>query len=510
MLRPATIKSKLMIAFFSVAILVVVIGLVGLVNSLRIKADFNAVASDALPELVLLGNIQSSVNRVSSDIVGFALTSPASKPLHQERLNQMMQDSNILNGLMDQLGKRADHKTEAQFYPLLRNLTLAYSAVSLELINSKLNNMNDQSILTLISSVDTAHYQIDLIINKMLNVEKAELQTEIATADEAIRTQQIEIIIASIATVIASLLIGRQISQYSIIKPLLKLKSAAIQIAHGNFSSAGLNTSTRSDEIGELSRQFDTMRQILDQRTRELEYSNKQLSVANERLQEHDKMQRDFINIAAHELRSPVQPLLMGCEELERKMPNEEIVSIVLRNAKKLQTLTNAILDAARIESSSFKLYRERVNLKDLISDALQIIRDEEDKIKISYQPKDIIVEVDKDRIAQVISNLLSNAVKFTNEGTISVIIEEVKNPDEVIVSIKDTGKGIDPEIIPRLFTKFATKSSAGTGLGLFISRSIIESHGGKIWAGDNKGGIKGSTFSFSLPISFSSPSQNK
>jgi signal transduction histidine kinase len=191
-------------------------------------------------------------------------------------------------------------------------------------------------------------------------------------------------------------------------------------------------------------------------------------------------------------------------------MPNEEIVSIVLRNAKKLQTLTNAILDAARIESSSFKLYRERVNLKDLISDALQIIRDEKDKIKISYQPKDIIVEVDKERIAQVISNLLRNAVKFTSEGTISVSIEEVKNPYEVIVSIKDTGKGIDPEIMPRLFTKFATKSFDGTELGLFISRNIIEAHGGKIWARDNKGGIKGSTFSFSLPISFSSPSQNK
>jgi signal transduction histidine kinase len=287
--------------------------------------------------------------------------------------------------------------------------------------------MNEQSILSLISSIDDTHNEIDVTINKMVNVEKAELQTEVAKADEAIRTQQIELIIASLTTVIASLVIGRQISQNSIIKPLLKLREAAIQIAHGNFGSAELNTHGQSDEIGELSRQFDTMRQILDQRTRELEESNKQLSVANERLQEHDKIQRDFINIAAHELRSPVQPLLMGCEELKRKMPNEEIVSIVLRNAKKLQTLANVILDAARIESSSFALYRERVNLKDLISDVLQTIRDDKDKLKISYEPKDIFVDVDKDRIAQVISNLLSNAVKFTSEGTISVITEERK-----------------------------------------------------------------------------------
>jgi signal transduction histidine kinase len=510
MIRAVTIKSKLMIAFFSIAFLVVVIGIVGLANSLRIKADFNTVAYDASPELVLLGSIQSSVNKVSSDIVGFALISPASKPLHQERLNQLMQDSRTLNDLMDQLGNKADHKSEAQFYPQLKHLTSAYSAVSLKLINSKINRMNEQSILSLISSIDDAHNEIDVTINKMVNVEKAELQTEVAKADEAIRTQQIELIIASLTTVIASLVIGRQISQNSIIKPLLKLREAAIQIAHGNFGSAELNTHGQSDEIGELSRQFDTMRQILDQRTRELEESNKQLSVANERLQEHDKIQRDFINIAAHELRSPVQPLLMGCEELKRKMPNEEIVSIVLRNAKKLQTLANVILDAARIESSSFALYRERVNLKDLISDVLQTIRDDKDKLKISYEPKDIFVDVDKDRIAQVISNLLSNAVKFTNEGTISVITEEKKNPDQVIVSIKYIGEGIEPGIISRPFTKFATRSFDGTGLGLFISRRIIETHGGQIWAGDNKCGIKGSTVSFSLPMPFSSPSQTK
>ena len=130
MIRAVTIKSKLMIAFFSIAFLVVVIGIVGLANSLRIKADFNTVAYDASPELVLLGSIQSSVNKVSSDIVGFALISPASKPLHQERLNQLMQDSRTLSDLMDQLGNKADHKSEAQFYPQLKHLTSAYSAVS--------------------------------------------------------------------------------------------------------------------------------------------------------------------------------------------------------------------------------------------------------------------------------------------------------------------------------------------------------------------------------------------
>jgi signal transduction histidine kinase len=109
------------------------------------------------------------------------------------------------------------------------------------------------------------------------------------------------------------------------------------------------------------------------------------------------------------------------------------------------------------------------------------------------------IVEADKDRISQVISNLLANAVKFTNEGVIRIAAE--KNNGEILVSIKDTGTGVDPEILPRLFTKFVTKpETGGTGLGLFISKSIVEAHGGRIWAENNTDG-KGATFYFSLPL---------
>ena len=122
--------------------------------------------------------------------------------------------------------------------------------------------------------------------------------------------------------------------------------------------------------------------------------------------------------------------------------------------------------------------------------------------IKILYESKnDVFVDADRGRLNQVISNLLSNAIKFTKkEDAIYINVVEVKKQQQVIVSIKDTGIGIDPQILPRLFTKFATKSqSGGTGLGLFISKSIIEAHGGKIWATNNDDG-KGATFAFSLP----------
>jgi len=179
------------------------------------------------------------------------------------------------------------------------------------------------------------------------------------------------------------------------------------------------------DEIGELSTQFDSMRQMLNQRTRELETANTQLSLANVQLKEHNKVQRDFISIAAHELRTPIQPLLLASAELKHLMPNEETVLIVFRNAKKLQDLANAILDAARIESNTTQIYRESVNLKDIIQDPLKEIEgSHRDRLEVMYEPKDIFIVADKDRITQVICNLLSNALKFTKEGKIFVNVK--------------------------------------------------------------------------------------
>jgi nitrogen-specific signal transduction histidine kinase len=223
-----------------------------------------------------------------------------------------------------------------------------------------------------------------------------------------------------------------------------------------------------------------------------------------ERLKIHDKMQEEFINIAAHELRTPIQPLLFNSESLKRIMPDEERISIIIRNAKKLQTLANNILDITRIESQSLQLKKERVNLTEVLLHSIKDIKNQildSGKIKVVYDLKeDFFVEADKERITQVISNLLSNAIKFTKEGSIS-ITEQMNNNKEVVVNVHDTGSGIDPEIMPRLFTKFATKSDTGTGLGLFISKSIVEAHGGRIWAENNNDGKGGATFTLSLPL---------
>jgi signal transduction histidine kinase len=234
-----------------------------------------------------------------------------------------------------------------------------------------------------------------------------------------------------------------------------------------------------------------------------------------QRLKESDKMQKEFINIASHEMKTPTQAIL-GFSNLLETHPEKkmEINQGIKRNAARLQRLTNDILDVTRIESHTLKLNKERFNLNDLISHIIEDYRNQIDNVHIKLMHNSdktndynennnlVVVEADKSRLTQVISNLLSNSIKFTNsEGSISVRSE--KKDSLVIVSVKDTGTGIDPEIMPKLFTKFATKSqTSGTGLGLFISKSIIEAHGGKIW-GENyiHDTKKGSIFAFSLPL---------
>jgi signal transduction histidine kinase len=230
-----------------------------------------------------------------------------------------------------------------------------------------------------------------------------------------------------------------------------------------------------------------------------------------EQLKIHDRMQKEFINIAAHELRNPIQPLVLSSESLKGSMPDEERVSIVIRNAKKLQMLANEILDVTKIESKTLKLNKENLDLREIILYGIKDLQNyqtiTEGKVDLVYEPskEDIFVDADRDRIGQVISNLLNNAIKFTEEGKISIITRKPADSQEVVVSVKDTGCGIDYEILPRLFSKFATKSeTGGTGLGLYICKSIVEAHGGKIWAENNKS-EKGATFCFTLPCALPS-----
>jgi len=229
----------------------------------------------------------------------------------------------------------------------------------------------------------------------------------------------------------------------------------------------------------------------------------------HEQLKLHAKAQMEFINVAAHELRTPIQPILGLSQILLSKTGRieeyNEFLDTINRNAKRLNRLSDDILDATKIESKSLGLKKERFNLNDIIINAIDDIilgKDLVDSrsVQLLYEPQDIVLEADKGRTTQVISNLLSNAIKFTKEGTITIATKIDEDNNQIIISVKDTGIGIDPEILPQLFSKFITKSFSGTGLGLFISKSIVEAHGGRIWAENNSDG-KGTTFTFILPL---------
>ncbi len=252
----------------------------------------------------------------------------------------------------------------------------------------------------------------------------------------------------------------------------------------------------------------------LEEINTKLREKEEQIRIQFERLKESDKMKNEFINIASHELRTPIQPILSLSAILRPEIQDvrqQGLLDIIVRNAKRLLNLTEAILDVTKIESRSLTLNKERFDLNDVILNAMDDISLgtgflNNENMRLSYEPRHILLEADKARIIQVISNLLGNAIKFTDEGTITIRSEVKKS--EALVSIKDTGQGLDPAILPRLFTKFGTKSPShgvqeGTGLGLFISKSIVEAHGGKIWANNNNDsyGTEGATFHFTLPI---------
>ena len=315
--------------------------------------------------------------------------------------------------------------------------------------------------------------------------------------------------IVSIIVIIVGMFISRYIS-----KRILKLKYAANEISKGNFDVDIREISERNDEIAELSSHFNIMKQyivstnkhlnrLVKERTRELE-------IANEQLKMQDKMQKEFINIASHEMKTPVQAILTY-SQLFQKYPEKqkEFALAINRNSIRLQRLSNDILDVAKIESGGLILNKEVFDINKVVSDIIDdyktIIVNNSYDVKLNFKPFQgtLLIEANKERISGVISNLLSNAIKFTKKGEIFVSVDkkEDDNYDNyALVTVRDTGEGIDSEILPNLFSKFITKSFEGIGLGLYISKYIVEAHGGKILAENNIDG-KGATFSFSLPL---------
>jgi signal transduction histidine kinase len=298
-----------------------------------------------------------------------------------------------------------------------------------------------------------------------------------------------------------------------ILKPIFALTIATSKVRKINPNVTAIKTQ-RLDEDDELSLITESFNIMMNSLKTYVKKQNKltELEKANEELIYKDQLKDEFIYVTVHEMINPTQSILAFSELLRRGSINieekdKEFLDGIIKNSKRLKNLAEGVLDIARIESNSLILNKEKFSIKEMITEIVKdyehIIQNKKN-IKLSYEFRDngsTIINADKNRIIQVISNLLNNAIKFTEKGIITVIVERKEN--EILVSIKDTGIGINSEILPKLFTKFTMEPSiGGTGLGLFISKNIIERHGGRIWATNNNEDVGGSTFTFSIPIS--------
>ena len=320
-----------------------------------------------------------------------------------------------------------------------------------------------------------------------------------------------------------------------ILKPIDTLTHATSQVKKGNLEVSVQHEG--NDELSLLSESFNSMVQSIKNYIKKQNQLTSELKGLNEQLKYKDQLKDQFINIAAHELRTPIQPIL-GLTELIRSrnaasaQPKQdaEFLEIIIRNAKRLQGLSEKILDISKIENRILKLNKEKFNINKNIRDIINDIKSKENEVEIIFVEPNVdpvIVEAYRIRIDEVISNLLTNAIKSSKNSmkggsspyeqgrnTISVFTTTIepngndnnkdnvedKKEGEIVISIRDRGTGIDPVIQEKLFTLFVTKSETGSRLGLFISKGIVEAHDGKIWAENNTDG-KGATFSFSLPI---------
>jgi signal transduction histidine kinase len=300
-----------------------------------------------------------------------------------------------------------------------------------------------------------------------------------------------------------------------ILKPVSMLTKATSEIKKGNLL-VSVNYKGR-DELSTLAESFNSMVVIIKNNIKKQSELANELMQLNAKLKNADTVKDEFINVASHEFRNPIQSIINSIALLTSKIKDGEqkvFLEIAVRNSKKLKTLTQNLLDASKIENNSLNLYKEEFCLNDLVSTTIKEY--EENSFNLTFVSivirgcgDDVLVHADKNRISQVVSNLIDNSIKFTSNGdAISITIERREidsvgnNFDKpvVVVSVKDCGEGLDSEILPKLFKKFASKSFQGTGLGLYICKNIVEAHGGQIWAENNKN-EKGVTFSFSIPI---------
>lgn len=325
------------------------------------------------------------------------------------------------------------------------------------------------------------------------------------------RENYLKLAISGTALILITILSLFFLTRRFVIKPLKKLEDMTAEISKGNLD-ARVNIDS-GDELEKLGERFNSMAQSLargrDHMKEKIEQATKDLSDVNVELQTLDKLKSDFLANMSHELRTPLTVVRGGIDYLNRtieKEDNRNYLKIIDKNLARLIHLVSDLFDFTKIEARKVEWAFDQVNLSVLIEEVIEIISplSHDKQISIRFQnPGDVLVELDLERIEQVLVNLIENAIKFSDPQT-EIEIKVAQDPINATVSIKDHGIGISAENLESIFDKFSTVPSAGiskpegTGLGLAICKAIIKAHSGKIWVESEIG--RYSTFYFTLP----------
>lgn len=540
------INNKLFISFSIMAALMAVVGYLSYTQISKVSGSFDIVKSEATPSIIALGNIKSDFNQLHAAVLAFNLHVPdaASDPEIKAKALDHLQEvqvakANLLSSY-EQYRSLEKDKDAADRIGQGINGIIAHidemTTIGTEIMNgvttSQTTNGGHTHSHAATGSIDqTAQPPVLRLHNMILELDNAamtfkdELDAKIAQEYISLEETQADVLadisstinlnmILTIGAVAVVFVVGRFVS-HSITKRVSQLKGEANQVAAGNLS-AQIST-PGSDEITDLAVNFEHMRNGLVSAQHELAKKNKDLQTlnadldqANQDLKKLDKLKDQFIGIASHELRGPIHPIL-GYASMAKggKIQPQVALDVIHQQALKLRQLASDILDVSRMDSGNLSYNMQKVKINELLLNALiaagGTVNPENVSIvaKIDERNKDLEVLADKDRIGQVFTNVIGNAVKFTRKGSITAATHVNSDSNTIEISISDTGGGIPEDILPNLFGKFVTKNVAdtnkeGTGLGLYISKSIVNAHSGTIEAYNSNGGA---TFKIVLPI---------
>jgi signal transduction histidine kinase len=480
------IRTKLVATFLAISAFFGIMGLVLYAYSAVVVDSFNDLNEHSLPELIALRQMITESLVIYSISIEFTVED----------------DQEELQGYLEEIQEAKDEYSDSfQTYSSIAAIE-GRSGQEVSSVTDQWNTfvLNSDALINQVQAGSLDEEEIDVGREKLERSQEAFANTiDQIVEKQLLNSQEVDamvdsnqslmftfILITLVSSVAFSMGLGIAVS-HRITKPLLQLKNAAIQVAKGNYDTKISIFS--KDELGELATHFEKMKRELG---------------------EKENMQREFLMVASHELRTPIQPILSFAElGLKGTVSSKVALENIQHESLRLRRLADDIFDVTKIESGKLKYQMMDVDVRELINDVIAGFRSSASGVTLvedmSQSSAEMKVWGDSFRLRQVLSNIIGNAIKFTKHGTIRIVCKTLSPSGVLEIKIIDSGPGIPEELMPKLFGKFMTKdidgnNKHGTGLGLFICKAIVEAHAGEIQANNNADG-QGATFTIRLPL---------